>query len=59
MNSGDTESSGNSASVVRTQEVIALFFFGSGNKIGANREMQFGGGGGREADDAVLLNSGI
>ena len=59
MNSGNTESSRNSAGVVCAKKVIALFFFGCGNKIGANREMQFGGGGGREADDAVLLNSGI
>ena len=59
MNSGDTEGSGDSASVVRAKKVIALFFFGCGNKIGTNREMQIGCGGGGEADDAVLLNSGI
>ena len=59
MNSGDTESSGNSAGVVRAKKVIALFFFGCGNKIGANREMQIGCGSGRKADNTVLLNSGI
>ena len=59
MNFGDTEASRDSAGVVRTQEVIALFFFGCGNKIGANREMQIGCGSGRKADNTVLLNSGI
>ena len=59
MNSGNAEASRDSAGVVRTKEIIALFFFRRGNKIGANREMQIGCGGGGEADDAVLLHSGI
>ena len=34
VNSGNTESSRNSAGVVCAKKVIALFFFGCGNKIG-------------------------
>ena len=59
MNSGDTESSGNSAGVVRAKKIITLLLFGCGNTIRLNRKNNFWSGSGSKTDNTIFSNGSV